>query len=95
MLLIAIGLWVNGIHLHQTLNIALEGIFPEGPLLDFSKRFSRGAKSGEKNFFSLETKKTTFFVESFKRALAPLFPLPKPMILRMAHLTSEIWLNPS
>jgi len=49
----------------------------EGPLLD------RGAKSGEISFF--ETKKTTFFDNSFKTqgGLGPLFP-PFPTAIAVA-----------
>jgi len=37
-----------------------------GALVDFSKSFSTGAKSGEIWFLPLEIKKTTFFAEVFK-----------------------------
>jgi len=40
--------------------------FQGGPLGDFSKFFSRGAKSGKICFFPLKTKKTTFFATNFK-----------------------------
>jgi len=42
--------------------------------VEFSKSFSRGAKSGEIKFSPLETKKTAFFAEIFK--FFPLFRHP-------------------
>ena len=48
--------------------------FSRGSLVDFSKSFSTGAKSGEICFFPLEIKKTAFFAEIFK--LLPLFRHP-------------------
>jgi len=41
-------------------------IFSRRALLDFSKIFLWGAKSGEICFLPLETKKTAFFAEIFK-----------------------------
>ena len=49
--------------------------FQGGAPGDFSKLFQGGAKYGEICFFSLETKKTTFFVEIFKIQGEPR-PLP-------------------
>ena len=55
---------------------ASEEIFPGEPLVDFSKRFSRGgAKSGEICFLTLDTKKTAFFAEISK--FLPLFWHPR------------------
>jgi len=46
--------------------MASEGFFPGWGSKGFFQNFSRGAKSGGIWFYSLETKKTTFFAEIFK-----------------------------
>jgi len=51
--------------------------FWEEPLGDFSKIFLGGAKKGGISFFPLETKKTTFFAETFEVQVRP---APTPMI---------------
>jgi len=40
--------------------MGVEKIFSTGPLVDFSKIFSKGAKSGEICFLPLESKKQHF-----------------------------------
>ena len=51
---------------------ASEGFYPGWALVDFSKSFSRVAKSGEICFLSPKTKKKSFFAEIFKFLLPPL-----------------------
>ena len=68
-----------------------EEIFPEGPLVDFSKRFSRGGKSGEIWFLTLETKATAIFAAIFK--FLPLFRHPCLCVGKVRATPLKNWCN--
>jgi len=53
----------KGVILHACMHGRRKEVFQGGPLVDFSKRFSTGAKSCEICFLPLEIKKTAFFAE--------------------------------
>ena len=67
--------------------------FQGGPVGDFPKIFSRGAKSGEIWFLPLEIEKTTFFANNFKIRGGqgrPRPPLPTPMLRTNITSVNEI-----
>ena len=59
--------------------------------MDFSKRYSRGPKSGEIKFSPLQTKKTAVFAEIFK--LLPLFRHPCLCVEKVRATPLKNWDN--